>query len=421
MIVVERLEELASNQSGIVALTYLRFQDPDAAVTIESLAWVKDGLIAAENQPVRLMVALALESPRIFRALAGRAWVQDGLSPNEADVMDNIIGISGNSMATRDEAVGLSIVDMPFLETIDGVDAAAVESLHRMNSYQDRDYLRQVLSYPMFSGGITNDQAIIVAAMYYVVGDRPELLDTLADPLQTTVLKRVVLLPHTGEVTLSVIHIGPADIRTMDLLENQVRTQERFMGAPLGNNHIGLLVADATGNAGGGGRSGIITVDPGKHQDSRLIAHELAHVYWSFFPPWISEGAADFMSTISADAQFSSGECSLASNLSEWDRLIPENEISENIIYWSGCAYTLGRGLFIDLYDNLGDEAFRQGFRKLYITMRDEVYDEKCLGVERGICFVSEAFVVNASTESAAIAEPIIDLWYYGTPNASSS
>ena len=53
--------------------------------------------------------------------------------------------------------------------------------------------------------------------------------------------------------------------------------------------------------------------------------------------------------------------------------------------------------------------------------MRDEVYDEKCLGVERGICFVREAFVVSASTESAAIAEPIIDLWYYGTPNASSS
>ena len=131
---------------------------------------------------------------------------------------------------------------------------------------------------------------------------RPELLETLLDPDQVAVEKRVIQLPLKGEVTLSVVHISPGAYRTMDILEKLVRTQEHFMAVPLPRSYIGLLVADAI--PVGGGPSGMITVDPGSAENGRLIAHELAHTYWPFFPPWIAEGAADFMTTVSAGMEF---------------------------------------------------------------------------------------------------------------------
>ena len=60
-----------------------------------------------------------------------------------------------------------------------------------------------------------------------MVRHRPELLDTLLNPDQVTVEKRVIRLPHSGEVTLSVIHVIPGTYRTMDILEQIVRTQVR--------------------------------------------------------------------------------------------------------------------------------------------------------------------------------------------------
>ena len=306
---------------------------------------------------------------------------------------------------------------MAFLETVDGVDAAAMEAPAVLSWESDRGYLEQVLSHPTLRDGITDDQAVVVAVLDSVIRHRPELLDTLLDPEQVTVEKRVIQLLHSGEVTLSVIHVIPGTYRTMYILEQMVRTQEGFMAVPFPRSYVGLLAADAI--PVGGGPSGIITVDLGYAEDDYIIAHELAHTYWSFFPPWLREGAADFMTTVSADAEFSSNKCSLADNLSDLDRLYLEHiesGLSEDIIYRSGCSYFLGRGLFLDLYEALGEEAFRQGFGRLYLTMRGKEHDGECTGLERGVCYVRAAFVTDALPESAALAEPVIVRWYYGSP-----
>ena len=249
----------------------------------------------------------------------------------------------------RDESAALRILDMAFLETVDGVDAAAMKALAVLPWESDRGYLEQVLSHPTLRDGITDDQTVVVAALQSVVRHRPELLDTLLNPDQVTVEKRVIRLLHSGEVTLSVIHVIPGTYRTMDILEQMVRTQEGFMAVPFPRSYVGLLAVDA--RPVGGGPSGIITVDPGYAEDDYIIAHELAHTYWSFFPPWLREGAAEFMTTVSADAEFSSNKCSLADNLSDLEHI--ESGLSEDIIYRSGCSYALGRGLFLDLYETL--------------------------------------------------------------------
>ena len=315
-----------------------------------------------------------------------------------------------NLRYVRDESAALRILDMPFLETVDGIDAAAMDALAGLSQESDQGSLDRVLSHPTLRDGITDDHTVVVAALQVVTDYRPDLLDTLLDPAQVAEERRVVHLPHSGKVTLSVIHLSPGMYRTMDILEQMVRSQETFMATPLPRSYVGLVVADATPAGGGGGPSGILTVDPGGEENRYLISHELAHMYWPFFPPWIAEGGAEFMTTVSADMQFSSNECSLASNLSELDRLYLERVHSGR----SGCHYALGRGLFLDLYETLGHDAFRQGFSALHLALRDDVHDDECSGLERGVCYVRAAFVTDAEPESAALAEAVIEHWYYG-------
>ena len=108
---------------------------------------------------------------------------------------------------------------------------------------------------------------------------------------------------------------------------------------------------------------------------------------------------------------------SLGDTLSDLDRLygeLTEDGQSTGIIRGSGCAYSLGRGLFLDLYGTLGDEAFRRGFGRLYVAMRDGERDDECSGLERGLCNVRAAFVADAAPEAAALAGPVIARWYYG-------
>ena len=421
---------ITDDHMATVALLYLKLLDPGAAAAIGSLPWVQDGIAALEERPVLVLQALALESQRVFWALTQMSWVQDGLSADEVIVVGELTDISGKSFAQRDEAAALRIIDMPFLETIDGLDAAAMRSLSGLALWWDQGRLQQVLSHPTLSNGITDDQTVIVAALGIVEKDRPELLGTLLDPEQVTVEGRVVQLPHSGEMTLWVINVSPGAHRTMDILEQLVRTQEGFMAVPFPTSYLVLLVADATRHAGGGGPGGVLTVDPGSEEDRYLIAHELAHSYWNFAPLWLREGAAEFMTTISAGKEFSSNECSRANNLSDLERLTlehlelgpPEDVIltvglPEDVIL-TGCHYRLGRGLYIELYETLREEAFRQGFRRLYLAMRGEDHYGVCAGPERGVCYVTAAFVTDALPEPTALAEPVIARWYYGPPQS---
>ena len=112
----------------------------------------------------------------------------------------------------------------------------------------------------------------------------------------------------------------------------------------------------------------------------------------------------------------------LADNLSDLARiefqLNIESGFTDDTVYHSGCNYILGSKLFAGLYDSLGPEAFKDGFRNLYLRMRDESFSRRnteCTGTERGVCSVKAAFVSDADPNAAAIAEPIINRWYYGS------
>ena len=171
------------------------------------------------------------------------------------------------------------------------------------------------------------------------------------------------------------------------MLEKVIGVVEEFMGVPFPKSYVALVVADATRHAGGGGPSGIITVAPGLKGEVGLVAHEASHIYWAQPPVWLREGVAKLLGVITESAL--SGEpvgsyrasCSLADNLGDLDRLESDDVSAEDASSLFRCPYSLGLGLYLDLYHTLGLEAFQRGFGSLYLKLEAQEHSE-CVGLE---------------------------------------
>ena len=72
--------------------------------------------------------------------------------------------------------------------------------------------------------------------------------------------------------------------------------------------------------------------------------------------------------------------------------------------------------MFLDLYQELGRETFRQRFASLYTKLSTREHDNVCTGLGRSLCYVRAAFVNDAAGEATAVAEKVINDWYYGNP-----
>ena len=389
-------------------------ENPRATEDLDSLPWVADGVSPAEAPGFITLAYLAVEHDALFdplfAAVMAKHWMQDDFTANERRA---VIGLQ--KIARGIEMDGLStalhILRMPFMDSVNGADGAAADSLGDLFWSLGGDAFRQLLEHPALVDGITDDQAVQVGVLSMTAPDRLDLTEVLLDPSRITIDKRDIQLPHTGDVVLTVVHVTPgAQHPTMDILERMVRHHEAFMGIPYRWDYIAVLVADVTDAAGGGGPTALLTIDPGRESDALLIAHELAHVYWPYSPRWIAEGAATFMERLTYEEPFSPPVCSSEDNLLQWE------ERSQGLPrLGDSCHYWLGYGLFQDLYEALSDTAFRPAFSRLYVSLRDETHAGPCFGIERGVCYVRAAFMDEAdSEEAAATAERIIDHWYDG-------
>ena len=269
------------------------------------------------------------------------------------------------------------------------------------------------------AAGFTDAMRPVIAALRTVTENRPELIETLIDREQTEPEERVITLPLAGRVTLSVIRPGVVtpddDQQAMEFLEHAVRTHEEFMGIAFPHNHAIALIADVNEYGGGGGPHALITADS---EHFGIIAHETAHTYWAFPSRWITEGAASFLDVLSerayngAPLPDTESPCALAESLAEFERL--EDELGADGIRGSGCEYSLGRGIFRELYIRLGDAAFRRGFGNLYLSLRDETYESICQGERHFGCYLREAFAGGVTPEQRAVIDDVVARRYYG-------
>ena len=427
----ELQDGIADDQTATVALLYLGLLDPDAAAAIRALSWVQDGIAASEQDDVLALQTLALESEQAFSALMHRAWVHDGVTRDELSVIRFLAAIARESYTDRDETDVVRIIEMSFLDDVDGVDAAAVDALQVLST---QGYLHQVLSHSALQDGITNDIAIVIGVLTIVAERNPDFLRSILTPGQVIVKKRTLALPHSGDVDIAVIHTNTKDpsqaSSAMILLEYAIRSHEDFMNTPLPKSYVGLLVGPF--GLGEDVPSGVLTIENWYGEFGWLIAHEAAHIYWPFSPRWIAEGAAVFLEGLSEmrrtgvrEDLYYDGLCVLSGNLSDLERIELQRNLGSGLadetVYWSICNYVLGSKLFADLYHRLGYEAFQERFRDLYLKMQadEQTADHECTGTERGLCFVKAAFVSDAPPSIAVASEPIINRWYYGSEDGA--
>ena len=413
---------ITDDSRATVALLLLELQDPEAATAIGGLAWVQDGIADTEEDAFLAMYRMTQEAPKTFiNSVLSKSWALDGLTVDERYVIDRLTDLSLGAKANRSPA--LDLLEMPFLESVDAVDAAAMDDLVKlwMGDYGVSSHL--FLSHPNVRDGITDEEAAVIALSIRWVGHRrPALVNTVMDPERITLDKRVISLPLAGEITLAVVHIGNLTFTTLDLLEYSIRTQEEFMGVPFPSRFAGILVADVDPHSGGlGSALGRFTINPGYKDNIGPIAHETGHTYWVGNSSWIDEGGASLMEMITRNALYGTSmgppfaRCAIADNIKEFDEVLSDPTVTRDKIYGSGCPYSLGQGLFLELYQELGRETFRQGFRRLYLKL-DSREHIACTGLEEGVCYVKAAFVNDAAPGAVTIAEPIIDRWYYGSP-----
>ena len=384
---------ITDDERTTVALLDLEFQVPSAAETLRSLPWVNDGVAPDEEEGVLVLRELALASTPVFDALARKPWMQDGISFYEARVIEeftsgSLVPVDNVNFhgTTASEATALQITGMPFLSTIEGLDLVALCALSELVKRTDDAYLQQVFSHPTLQDGITDELTSTVANLDALWDINPDLVDVVLTSEPDLVERRTVTLPLAGRVDLAVVRTRPGTPLTMDLLEHALRSQEAFMGVAFPTDYATVLVTDTPWGARGGSDASMI-IRPGSEGDLWVIAQLLAFTYWHDDSNRVVLEASGFLRSISLGAD----------------------------------AAAHRDGLFPDLYRGLGDEAFREGFGKLYVAMRDDVAAwgeeslDECSGAGANLCYLRRAFVAGVPPEEADVAEAIIIGRYPGS------
>ncbi|MCY4113804.1 MAG: hypothetical protein OXG33_07700 [Chloroflexi bacterium] len=420
--IIPNAAKLPVTQNAVASLASFTLPEPTPSITgnaaIDQLDWVQDGVAESEAAAVEALVDLAMESQPLFETVMGKSWVQDGINADELTVVKEL-----TIMAGKDEARALSVIQMPFLESVEAADDSAVDVLadfHHNSSLMS--YLNLVLSHPTLSGGVRDEHvpsltALLAVAYHADQEVRGYLYDTLLNPEAVIVEQRAVSLPLSGHVLLAVVRTIAGAATSMDWLERSVRSHEGFMGVPIPRNSVSLLVADLPRAAAGPG--GVLSIRDRTLKPGWIIAHEAGHIYWTgqTGARWATEGGAEFMRWIALGkgpplGEFTIGvdSCESVRNLAEL-----EQESGSTIAFGSICHYRMGYAFFYDLYQFLGELEFRRGFRELYLATARESTKRECTGSGASLCFLRAGFVTSApDPEVAARVWHVIHHWYYG-------
>ena len=401
---------------------------PDLFAGLLEKTWLGDNITVAESETLYGLRWAARYAPDLAERMLSKSWLQDEISRDEARIIRYLYPMAWYQDEPNKPVVerAIQILDMPFLETVEGPDVLAVRSLRRLESIDEDNFLA-TMTHPTLSDGITDEEAKIVALVGGTYSYRPRSVAVLLAGSGVYVEERTIGLPRSGEVSLAIIRIRDQVTPSMDFLEQSVRTIEDFMGQPFPTNYIALYFDDATVNPLGGTNFGthmamslLYDVENGRLWDRTpfVIAHEVAHYFWDGGNrDWIDEAAAELLASISenkrvaAPVEVTNKPCASAKTIGELERL--DAKVNTNAFR---CNYSLGERFFLDLYHTLGEDAFRRGFRSLYLKTRHDDPTDGCDGADLNICHVATAFKSGVSDAVAAKVDEIIARWYGPLP-----
>ena len=139
-----------------------------------------------------------------------------------------------------EDSVLFDILEMPFLESMDTADAAALRSLADMARDNPAE-LADVFRREMIGDGIDDGETPVIAALAAESMRDPIEYEELLTPSVTRVEDRWVELPLSGGVRLSIVRGHHGYGGSMDRLENVVRNAESTVGRPFPTSFVSLV------------------------------------------------------------------------------------------------------------------------------------------------------------------------------------
>ena len=361
----------------------------------------------------------------LYEAVQERAWSDNQNSQEIGPIIESLMFI-----AEYDEDTAADLAGMPFLDTLEEPDIHAAETLVEL-FYWENEAFQEVMSHRAVSDGITDEEAKLISLLAGLHENNPALVREILNVSRTNVTEKKISLPLGGDVTLAIVRRENGETTSMDLLEKAVTETESLMGIPFPSKHITLLFEETVPeNAEGVHVGNFIAIMPSYEQlqgERRselayLIVHEVAHYYWMNGQAWLDEGAADFTATYvewkgSNKALEPINEpCDAGITLQDLEKLgWAESEAS------FVCNYALGERLFIDLYNTLGEKAFRRGMQQLYHSSQN-IYEQNA--GTAGVWELRRAFKKEAELSTdvdATIVDQLVNRWYLGTSVSTTS
>ena len=357
---------------------------------------------------------LSGENPGLAKRMASVSWVVDGLNPTESSVIEYLLHV-----ATFDRQSAVErLIEMPFLRRVDVMDAKAVEGIWRVLAV-DATQFDWLMRQPVIDDGITDEWTPVLATLRSAVKYDLSLMERLLDPSRVRVERVDVVLPLAGLVTVAVVRTSVGGSRSVETLEHAVRSAERFMGIAFPTGGVVLLFADAVSSGVAGENLGThivvgekYDIDDGGHEAVSLhgvVAHEVAHYYWSGNSDWLDEGLADLMSSVSERdrigrlVKVTNYPCAEHGSISE----LQAARLSKGDLGFD-CNYSLGERMFFEMYLSHGDLPFRKRLQNVY---RRSVADSERRSGRGTSVDIDDVRDLMGGT---ALADTVIDRWYDG-------
>ena len=376
---------------------------------IQLLAWVRDGLTDAERGTIDQLLYIGVTDIANLEAVLGLSWVRDAITETEHQAIRWL-----QALGYRDAKVAAVVITMPFLESVETVDALAIQGMYKLAF---GSLLPALVDHPTFQDEITNDETTLIAATGTLVeaAEIRRLLDSGYASIEA-VSGGTRMTPN---LRISIVRTETQSRPgTADAVREAVEFVERSMQLPLPVDHVIVVLNEnaVTGSFAGTNYGFAIGYLPKYEQRQGTFewrhfqagfVHEVAHYYWAGNEDWVDEGVADIIEyQYGIESGLSRGQLKNRRNacdahdlamLSEWD---PSRSSAQ-----FRCNYYLGQMLFQALLESMGAEEFRSKLRELHRLSLAEQEADRVPGID----VVRQVFSRQSD---------IIDLYWSGGVNS---